>query len=44
VPTAEQLVWLEDLRARGWSTVVAYGANEAIKYLQRLGYGMRGRG
>ena len=38
-PTVHQTRWLEDLGACEWLTSVAYGAEEAISWLERLGYG-----
>lgn len=37
----EQRRWLEALEAYGWQTKVAYGAGEAIWWLESLGYGHR---
>jgi hypothetical protein len=37
----EQKQWLDDLTARGWITKVCNGANEAITFLESLGYGRK---
>jgi hypothetical protein len=36
-----QLAWIEALRAVGWHAFVAHGADDAIRRLQRAGYGQR---
>ncbi|HEY8414450.1 MAG TPA: VRR-NUC domain-containing protein [Thermaerobacter sp.] len=36
-----QKEWLEALRRRRWYTAVCYGADEAIRTLEYLGYGRR---
>lgn len=41
--TPEQREWLRSLHERGWAAHLAHGANEAIAWLERLGYGARGR-
>lgn len=43
VLTPEQREWLDALKERGWAATVSHGAKDAIGWLQRLGYGMRGR-
>ena len=37
--TPRQNEWLENLGASGWLTTVANGADEAIRWLRKLGYG-----
>lgn len=37
-PRAEQLEWQERLAARGWVSLVCYGADEALRELARLGF------
>ena len=37
--TPEQTAWLEHLKARGWAVAVCRGAMEAIRFLQKLGFG-----
>ncbi len=37
-PSPEQLAWQEKLAARGWKTLVCYGAAEAFEALGKLGY------
>ena len=37
--TAEQRQWLDYFRSEGWLTLVANGADEAIKKLEEWGYG-----
>lgn len=37
----EQKQWLEALQNRGWMVHVARGADDAIKYLEELGFGRR---
>lgn len=39
-PTSEQEAWLGFLGQCGWVTMVAYGAEEAIKFLKSWGYGI----
>ena len=39
--TDEQKEWLETLQERGWATAVCRGADEAIQFLESLGYGKR---
>lgn len=39
--SAAQHGWLKALRERGWHTIVAHGASDAIKALQEAGYGRR---
>lgn len=39
--SVEQLEWLDRLFRLGWATKVAYGANQAIHWLESLGYGRR---
>jgi hypothetical protein len=38
-PTADQDAWLTELRGRGWFAKVCHGADEAIGWLEELGYG-----
>jgi len=40
--TAEQKKWLEVLSQKGWAVAVCRGADEAIKFLESLGYGSKG--
>jgi VRR-NUC domain len=35
-----QDVWLEQMKACGWATAVAHGADAAIEFLKSLGYGV----
>lgn len=35
----KQKRWLRELEARGWVALVCHGAAEAIRELERLGYG-----
>lgn len=37
----EQKQWLEALQNRGWMVHVARGADDAIRYLEELGFGTR---
>ncbi len=37
--TVEQELWLSALRKRGWAVFVAFGADAAIAWLRRMGYG-----
>lgn len=37
--TDDQRWWLERLKERNWAVTVAYGASEAIDFLESLGYG-----
>lgn len=37
-PTRSQVEWLKTLQANGWAVCVAYGADDAIKWLEELGY------
>jgi len=37
----EQRTWLAELDRRGWVSLICHGANEAIRSLQRLGYGQK---
>jgi len=37
----DQTEWMERLTACGWAVRVCYGADEAIEWLQSLGYGKR---
>ena len=39
--TAEQSAWLNDLKDRGWAVAVCRGVDEAIRFLESLGYGKR---
>jgi len=39
--TPEQRNWLDALHARGWETMICHGADVAIEYLRRLGYGRK---
>lgn len=41
-PTPMQLDWQTQLAARGWVTLVCYGAAEALGELARLGYRVPG--
>jgi len=36
--TKEQVVWLDRLEARGWVSLVGFGADDATHKLQALGY------
>jgi hypothetical protein len=38
-PTPEQRAYLERQRVNGWLTFVAHGSDEAIEWLESLGYG-----
>jgi hypothetical protein len=38
VVSREQKEWLENLRSHGWVTTVAYGADDAIRNFEYLGY------
>jgi len=38
-PTKRQKEWLQKLADRGWYTAVCYGADEAIRLCEKLGYG-----
>jgi len=35
-----QLCWLEDLERRGWAARVCHGADDAIAWLESLGWGL----
>lgn len=37
-PTPEQLEWQTSLAMRGWTTIIAFGAAEALDELARLGF------
>ena len=37
-PSAEQKMWLEGLKERGWAVTIAHGWNEAVSWLESLGY------
>ena len=39
--TDEQKEWLDILQLRGWAVAVCRGADEAIRFLESLGYGKR---
>jgi hypothetical protein len=39
-PTKDQLEWLAKLAKRGWLVRVDWGADEALRALQALGYGV----
>ena len=41
VASDEQKDWIAYLKGRGWQVTVAHGADEAIGFLQSLGYGGR---
>jgi len=36
--TAEQKRWMDELSKRGWGCHVAYGAYEAIKFMESMGF------
>lgn len=40
VASDEQKDWIAYLKGRGWQVTVAHGADEAINFLQSLGYGI----
>jgi hypothetical protein len=40
----EQLTWMKQMETRGWLCHVAYGAEDAIDFLERCGYGKTQRG
>lgn len=41
IPSTEQIEWLTMLEERGWECHVAYGSDDAIAILTRLGYNTR---
>lgn len=41
IVSPEQAQWLENLKELGWSCKVAYGADDAIQFLESNGYGVR---
>ena len=36
----EQRKWMKALEERGWKTCIAHGADEALAFLERCGYGV----
>jgi hypothetical protein len=41
IVSEEQSKWMERLAERGWACSICYGAEEAIAFLETLGYGNR---